>query len=159
MVRRISDRQVASLRSRQLALPGQGRQAIAGRGAKTPALAGTDAERAGEAELRVGTRRAPRSGLKLLPRNCVSSPPAMTLRPGRSRHQDLLAEKTMTVASSGDASDMANDARRATAPLFAAWHAADNDGLPGNLPLVGGFLTEGPGATAGEPCAGSRCVP
>ena len=54
-------------------------------------------------------------------------------------HQDLLADKTMTVASSVTRQTTASSvAARNGALLFAAWHVADSDGLAGDLPLVGG---------------------
>ena len=54
-------------------------------------------------------------------------------------HQDLLADKTMTVASSVTRQATASGVAPRNGPLlFAAWHVADSDGLAGDLPLVGG---------------------
>ena len=94
---------------------------------------------AGEAELRVGTTVL-RSGQKLLPRKWYFIAASYDAATGTiALHQDLLADKTMTVASSVTRQVMANNVASRNGPLlFAAWHVADNDGLPGDLPLVGG---------------------
>ena len=140
---------IAGLRSFSLqamiwpTLPGQGRQAIMGTWNEAlrtgfGLMIGAD----GTLELRFGTILLS-SGVALLTRKwyCVgasydAATGAVTL------WQHLLADRTMTVASS-----VTRQAHAAqgfipgdTPLLFAAWQAGPSDGLDGGLPLVGGHF-------------------
>jgi N,N-dimethylformamidase len=121
-------------------LPGDGRQAIAGTWSETSGTGfGLMLNEAGEAELRLGAMVL-NSGQKLLSRKWCFVGASYDASSGTiTLHQDLLADRTMTVASSVMRQVQASDvAFRAGPLLFAAWHLADSDGLTGRLPLVGG---------------------
>ena len=121
-------------------LPGDGRQAIAGTWSEsTGAGFGLMLNAAGEAEFRLG-RAVLSSGQKLLPRKWYFIAASYDATTGEvALHQDLLADKTMTVASSVTRTAQASGvALRDAAMLFAAWHVADSDELAGALPRVGG---------------------
>jgi N,N-dimethylformamidase len=121
-------------------LPGDGRQAIIGTWSdSTGAGFGLLLNEAGEAEFRLGATQLG-SGETLLPRKWYFIAASYDAATGAvALHQELLADKTMSVASGVTRQATASGAAFRDAPLlFAAWHVADSDGLPGDLPLVGG---------------------
>ncbi len=121
-------------------LPGDGRQAIAGTWSESSRAGfGLMLNDAGEVELRLGSTVL-RSGQKLLTRKWYFVAASYDAATGAIElHQDLLADKTMTVASSITQHATTGDVAWRDGPLlFGAWHVANDDGLPGDRPLVGG---------------------
>jgi N,N-dimethylformamidase len=138
--------QVSALRSFSLSalvwptLPGRGRQAIMGTWSEATRTGfGLMVNEAGEAELRVGDT-VMASGAKLLPRKWHFVAATFDAASGAvTLQQDMLADKTMTIASGVTREAKATGFTAGAGPLiFAAWHVADSDGLGGDLPLVGG---------------------
>ena len=115
-------------------LPGDGRQAIAGTWSENAGTGfGLMLNEAGEVELRLGSTVLS-SGQKLLTRKWYFVAASYDATTGAiALHQDLLADKTMTVASSVTRQAVASGVTPRDGPLlFAAWHVADSDGLPGD---------------------------
>ncbi len=114
-------------------LPGSGRQAIAGTWSENAGTGfGLMLNEAGEVELRLGSTVLS-SGQKLLARKWYFVAASYDATSGAlALHQDLLADKTMTVASSVTRQAVASGITPRNGPLlFAAWHMADSDGLAG----------------------------
>ncbi len=137
---------IAALRSFSIAalvwptLPGDGRQAIAGTWCETSRAGfGLMLNDAGEVELRLGSTVLC-SGQKLLTRKWYFVAASYDAVTGAIElHQDLLADKTMTVASSVMKHAVTSDVAWRDGPLlFGAWHVANDDGLPGDRQLIGG---------------------
>lgn len=124
-------------------LPDKGRQAIVGTWNETlrtgfGLMIGAD----GTLEARLGSTVLS-SGVKLLRRKWYFVGASYDAPTGRvTLHQDLLADRTMTVASqvTREAHASGGFVPGDTDLLFAAWRSGPSDGLAGGLPLVGGHF-------------------
>jgi N,N-dimethylformamidase len=124
-------------------LPLKGRQAVIGTWNEALGTGfGLMIDANGMLELRFGSTLLT-SGVSLLTRKWYFVGASYDADTGTAvLHQDLLADRTMTVASSvtRECQSEAGFLPGATPLMLAAWQAGDTDGLDGDMPLVGGHF-------------------